>query len=154
MGIAVKEEHLLTDLIFVMGSELRRYCTHISFFKAVFMTCSHSFPYRLVLNVRTLTPCILTPSDFFNGTCHKTQSQNNCHPSINRHIRRRQPLTSSIHLISTCSLTPSLIEAVGPLHLLLGRACPLLREGSLRQFLRRSTVRFGSSHHPKWVSDG
>ena len=34
------------------------------FFKAVFMTCSHSFPYSLVLNVRALKPCILILYDF------------------------------------------------------------------------------------------
>ena len=33
-------------------------------FKAVFTTCYHSFPYSWVLNVRALTPCILTPSGF------------------------------------------------------------------------------------------
>ena len=34
------------------------------FFKAVYATCSNSFPYSLVLNVRALTLCILTPSTF------------------------------------------------------------------------------------------
>ena len=50
----------------------------------------------------------MTLSYFFNGTCHKTQSQTNHHPSIDRHSRRGQPLPPSICLLITCELTPSL----------------------------------------------
>ena len=65
--------------------------------------CSHSFPYSLLLNVRTLTPWIPTRS----FTCHKTQSQTNRHPSVNFHSRRRQILPPPILLLCTCALTSS-----------------------------------------------
>ena len=106
MGIVLKEEHMLADVSSMMSSELRRHCTPISFL-TVFATCSHSFLYSLVLNLRALTPLILALS-FFNGTCYNTQSQTNRHPSIERHIRRVQPLPSSILLPITCALTLSL----------------------------------------------
>ena len=48
------------------------------------------------------------PNLVFDGTCHKTKSQTNRHPSINRHICRVKPLPPSILLLSTCSLTPSI----------------------------------------------
>ena len=68
MGIYIKEEHLLADVSVMRSSELWRHSTHISLFKkSVFTTCSLSFPYIILLNVRALTPCILTPSDFFMG---------------------------------------------------------------------------------------
>ena len=83
----------------IMSLELRRHFTHTSFFKAFFTTCSHIFPYSLVLNVRALTPCILTPSVFY-GTCHKTQSKINGHPSIDRNSRRGHPLVNKIQYIN------------------------------------------------------
>ena len=75
--IFLKEEHLLVDVSAMMSSELRRHCTPISFFKAVLLTGSHSFMYRLVMVVRALTPWIMAPILFFDGTCYKTQSQKN-----------------------------------------------------------------------------
>ena len=47
------------------------------------------------------------PFFIFDGTCNKTQSQTNCHPSTNCHICRRKPLPSYILLLSTCALTSS-----------------------------------------------
>ena len=47
------------------------------------------------------------PNLVFDGTCHKTQSQTNRHPSIDRHSRRGNPLPLSIRLVSTCALTLS-----------------------------------------------
>ena len=46
------------------------------------------------------------PNLVFDGTCHKTKSQTNRHPSINRHIRRGQPTPPSIELIINFDLTP------------------------------------------------
>ena len=47
------------------------------------------------------------PFLIFDGTCHKTQSQTNCHIPINFHSRRGQQLPPSILILSTCALTPS-----------------------------------------------
>ena len=76
------------------------------------------------------------PIRFFDGTCLKTKSKTNRYPSINRHRRRGKPLPPSICILSTCDLTPSLIEAVGPLPPLLGGVCPILRAGAQYQCLR------------------
>ena len=65
-----------------MSSELRRHYAHISFFKAVFTTCSHSFPYSLVLNVHALTPCILTPSDFLTEHAIKHNHKPTATPTL------------------------------------------------------------------------
>ena len=94
------------------------------------------------------------PIWFFDGKFHKTKSQNNRHPYINRHSYRGQPLPPFIILLSACDLTPSFIEAVGPLPLLFGRACPLIRTGSRRQCISQYTVRVGSLRHPSWGVDG
>ena len=92
MGIALKEEHMSDDASAMMSSELWRHC----FKKAVFMTCSHSFPYSLVLNVRALTPCILTPSYFLTEHAIKNNHIPTATPSINCHSRRGQPLPPSV----------------------------------------------------------
>ena len=47
------------------------------------------------------------PNFYFDGACHKTQSQTSCYPSINLHICHGQPLRPSIILLSTCSLVTS-----------------------------------------------
>ena len=108
MVIVFKEEHMLADVSAMISSELWRHCNHYFIcFKAVYAMCSHSFLYSIVLNVRALTPCILTPSYFFDGTCHTTQSQTNRHPSINRNFRLRKPLPPSIRLLINYALTPS-----------------------------------------------
>ena len=49
-----------------------------------------------------------TLSYFFDVTRHKTQSQTNNHPSIDRHSRRGQPLPPSICPLNTFALAPSL----------------------------------------------
>ena len=41
------------------------------------MTCSHSFMYSLVLNVRALTTCILTPSSFLTEHAIKHNHKTN-----------------------------------------------------------------------------
>ena len=64
MGIIIKEEHLLDGVSAMMISELQHHFNHYFIFKAVYATCSYSSPYSLVLDVRALTPCILTPSYF------------------------------------------------------------------------------------------
>ena len=93
------------------------------------------------------------PILFFDETCHKTQSQTNRQTSINRNIRHGQPLSPYIRLLSTCALTLSIREAVGPLPLLLGRACPLLRARARHQYLSWSTVHVGSTHNLNWGAD-
>ena len=55
---------------------------------------------------------------------------------------------------SQTNLTPSFRKAVGPLPLLLGEACLLLRIGALYQCLRQSNVCVGSLRHPNWGADG
>ena len=94
------------------------------------------------------------PIRSFGGTCHKTQSQTNRHPSIDPNIRHGRPFPPSISLIITCALNPSLRDAVGPPPLLIGGACSLLRSGYRRQWLRWSTVFSGSECHPNWGADG
>ena len=42
---------------------------------------------------------------------------------------------------------------MGPLPLLLGGACPLLRTRARRQCLRQYIVCVGSARHPNWVAD-
>ena len=118
------------------------------------MTCSHSFLYSLVMNLRALIPCILASSIFFTEHAIKNNSQNNRYPSIGCHSYRGQPLPPSVILLSTCALTPSFREAAGPLPLLPGEACLLLITGSLRQCIHQSTVRVGSLRHPNWGADG
>ena len=49
---------------FIIATSLYPY---FIFLIAIFMTCSHRFLYSLVLNVRALTPWILTPSDFWQS---------------------------------------------------------------------------------------
>ena len=64
------------------------------------------------LPVQPSTECTRTdtlhydPIYFFDGTCHKTQSQTNCPPSIEHHRRHVQPLPPSIRLLSTCAPPP------------------------------------------------
>ena len=111
------------------------------------------------LHVQPSTECTRTdtlhsdPFLFFDRICHKTQSQTNLHPSIDRHSRHRKPPPPSICLLGTCALTPSPIEAVGPLPLLLGGACPILRVGARRQFLHRSNICVGLARNPNWGVD-
>ena len=90
------------------------------------------------------------PIWFFDGNCHKTQSQTNRHPSIDCHIRRGQPLSPSIRLLSTCDITLSLREASGLLLHILGGVCPLLRAEVQHQCLRRYIVSVGSERHQNW----
>ena len=89
------------------------------------------------------------PIYFFDGICHKTQSQTNRHPSIDRHIRYGQPLPPFILTFSSCAFTPSIREAVGPLPLLLGGVCPLLRVVARHQCPCQYTVHVGLERHPK-----
>ena len=109
--------------------------------------------------VQHITECTHTntlhydPICFFDGTCHKTQSQTNRHPSIDRHSRCRKTPPPSIRLIITCALPPSIREAVWLLPIILGRACPLLREGAQSQFLSWSTFFWGSARHPNLGAD-
>ena len=110
------------------------------------------------LSVQPSTECTRTdtlhsdPIWFFDGTCHKTPSQTNRHPSINRHILHVQTLPPYIRLLGICALTPT--EVVGPLPLLLGGACPLLRARARRQCLYQSDVRVASKRHLNWGTDG
>ena len=120
MGIYLKKEHLLADLSAIMSSELQILCTDV-------------FPQ---IPIQLSADCTLTdtlhyePIWFFDRTFHKTKSQNNRQPYIDCHSRHIQPIPPSVILLSTFALTPSVRESVGPLPILLGVACPLLRAGA------------------------
>ena len=82
----------------------------------------------------------------FDGTYNKA------HPSTNRNRCHGQPLPPSIILLNTCALTTSLREAVGPLPILLGGPCTLLRAGARRQCLR-CLLLFKSCRHCEEVQE-
>ena len=99
---------MLADISAMMSSELRRHCTHISFFKSYFRDVLPQLPIKPITSFKRNNTLNHYPIPFFDGTCHKTQSQTNRHPSIDRHSRRGQPLPPSIRLLITCAITPYL----------------------------------------------
>ena len=110
MGIDIITEHCVSNESATLSSELQHHCTHISLLlkSCFFVTVSHRFPYSLVLNICRTGTLNYNPILFLDGMCHTIQSQTKRPPSINHHIRLGKPLTPSIHLLSTCALTPSL----------------------------------------------
>ena len=84
MGVVLKEEHMLADVSTMMSSELRRHCNHL--YLIISKLLSKVFPHlpEHPSNEFTCTDTLhYDPFLFFDGTCHKTQSQTNRHPPLN-----------------------------------------------------------------------